>query len=137
MTSITIFTSDHLLAAAASAAFILALWEKVSGWMSRQQERERIESLKVDDGIQRLESITLAAQRATDEILTVLKGRKPTPLDPRPSPGLVDVVMSQGDKLGEHSLILQKLQPNGGNTNNTGDLILKLARQAGVTEESK
>jgi len=59
------------------------------------------------------------------DIHTVLVGRKPTELDPEPSPGLVTRVASIEDTL-------KKQSPNGGDTNNMGDLILRMAREQGV-----
>ncbi len=87
----------------------------------------------------------LALEQIADmarESVTILKGGGPPTWDGHVADGLVTVVLGMRtdiDELkatvGEHGEILRTLQPNGGNTNNSGDLIYKVAKEMGVTED--
>jgi hypothetical protein len=82
------------------------------------------------DVLIRIESLAQTAANGVTVLRETLEGRKPTPLEPSPPPGLVA-------KVDAHGKILANLIPNGGNTDNPGDLLLKIAQRQGVTEADR
>lgn len=121
-------TSDHLIALGSVGALLFVGWERIA-FIRRDRAHKQMMRKKAADGtVDDLRQIALVAQANTEEILFALMGRPVTLLEPRPAPGLIKIVDA-------HGKLLAKLMPNGGNTDNPGDLLLKMAQQAGVTEK--
>jgi hypothetical protein len=125
-----VFGTGLVEAVAAFGVFMIGAYQLGASISRSRRAAKNIAEGKDKTALEEIAESAKEANDKTDLILTVLEGRKPTLLEPHPPPGLVAVVVDHGQKL-------DKLLPNGGNTDNPGDLILKLAQNAGVTEDDK
>lgn len=99
-----------------------------------QRRRERKNQAQADADIVEGRDKTAIQHMQTDVTMLVelMKGREPSWQEPHPPAGLVAIV-------NQHTQLLNELLPNGGNSNSTGDLILRMGERMGVTvdEEEK
>ena len=105
----------------------------------RSVRRDQIKQKRQLEGREKIALEEIAADaKAGRELAEVavmaLEGRPATNLEPDPPPGLVQQVTTMGKVVESHGEVLKRLEPNGGDTNNTGDLVYKIADQLGVTD---
>lgn len=122
-----LFTSDHVVAFTGLCVFLMGAYQFGTSMSKKRTTAKAIIADKDKTALEQIAADLRSNCELTQTVVTVLEGRKRTPLEPNPPPGLVEVVAN-------HGKILNKLIPNGGNTDNPGDLLLKLARDRGVTE---
>jgi len=85
---------------------------------NKPKEQQKADTAEIHTQLNKIE-------KSINTVVEVLAGRDPSPMEPSPPPGLVAVV-------NDHSRLLAKLVPNGGGTNDPGDLQLRMAERMGV-----
>lgn len=90
-------------------------------WSTRRAERHALMATQAEERLRQIESNSTEALAIARRIEKVLVTADPTALNPEPPLGLIDQVR-------EHGVMLTRMQPNGGTTNDPGDLLLRTAQ---------
>ena len=125
-----LITSEHLVVACAVTTIALTTYGRGTKWSKKRRETKAVIAGKDKTALEEIATKIEATDDKVDTILGILITPDPTPLVPYPPAGIIEQVA-------DHGRMLKKLLPNGGNTDDPGDLLLKMARKQGVTEDTE
>jgi hypothetical protein len=131
-----LFTSDHILATTAVLGVLGAAYNRGSKYSKQKRKTKAVIAGRDKTALEQLAERQERTDRNVDKILDVLITPEVEPGWPKPAPRLVDQVAAHGEQLAEQGAMLTRLMPNGGDTDEPGDLLVKMARKAGVTEDT-
>lgn len=127
-TAITLGEWAALVTILAFGAGLVEYFAKpVRRWRTRRAQRQAMMATQAEERLRTIESNSAEALAIARRIEGVLVTPEPTAWVPDPPMGLIDAVHLHGE-------MLTKMQPNGGTTNDPGDLLLRMARKMGVIE---
>lgn len=115
-------SSTEVAAVAAVGSVLVVVYANVS---DGAKERRKEKSVIAGKDKTALEEVASGVKRLEGAVFD----RPPSLAEPDGHAGIQTQVIA-------HGRILSKLMPNGGDTDNPGDLILKIARDRGLTEDT-
>lgn len=120
--------ANQIIGACAVATLLVLVYTQTSKWVRDRRSDQAVIAGKDKTALEKIATDQAETKVLVGRLVDVVLDRLPSLWEPKGHKGLVTVVE-------EHSDTLNRLLPNGGNTNDTGDLIFKLAKDRGLTEE--
>lgn len=114
------------------ASLLVAVYATFSTWSTNRRKEKAIIAGKDKTALEEMAASIGRVEGLVTKLVRVVFDRPASDEEPDGHAGLVSLSIRHDQMLQEQGAAIQTLKPNGGNTDQTGDIVLKLGKHFGV-----